>query len=161
MKEYIRRWVILKRVTNKIRSACGPLIRDHEKGLNCGQMEVIWKVFEEFEDLGQVQRRGVRVNTPKIGSRGAVFCLEEISGFYADLWRELLWGNLVWVFFGVLFGVPRGYTEEGGTMVCFWGNFKCWWGFWVGGNCVGCVNWEACRFRSGIRGEVFGYCIRG
>jgi hypothetical protein len=72
-------------VTYKIRSGRSPLIKDDENGLNCGQMEVIWKVFEEFEDLGQVQRRGTHVNTPKIGSRGAVFCLEEISGFYADL----------------------------------------------------------------------------
>jgi hypothetical protein len=58
-------------------------------------MEVIWEVFEEFEDLGEVQRRGVRVNTPEKGSRGAVFCLEEILGFYAVLRRELVWGNLV------------------------------------------------------------------
>jgi hypothetical protein len=72
-------------VTYKIRSGRCPLIRDGEKWLNCGQMEVIWKVFEEFEDLGQVQRRGAHVNTPKIGSRGAEKCLEEISGFYADL----------------------------------------------------------------------------
>jgi hypothetical protein len=58
--------------------------------------------------------------------------LEEISGFYADLWRELLWGNLVWVFFGVLFGVPRGYTEEGGQWCVFGGILSVGGGFELG-----------------------------
>jgi hypothetical protein len=41
MKEYIRIWVTLKRVTYKIRSACGPLIRDHENWLRIGGLDEI------------------------------------------------------------------------------------------------------------------------
>jgi hypothetical protein len=36
MKEYIRIWVKLKRMTSKIRSGRGPLIKDCEKGLRIG-----------------------------------------------------------------------------------------------------------------------------
>jgi hypothetical protein len=58
------------------------------------------------------------VNVPKIGSRGELFCFGGISGFYADLRREFIWGNLKLIVFGVLFGGPRGCIEEGGPTVC-------------------------------------------
>jgi hypothetical protein len=47
------------------------------------------KEFWELEFEGSVQRRGARVNTPKIGSRDGRNCLGGIMGFYADLRREL------------------------------------------------------------------------
>jgi hypothetical protein len=31
-------------------------------------------------------------------------------------------GEFKFGFFGVLVGIPRGVSEEGGTMVCIWGN---------------------------------------
>jgi hypothetical protein len=37
---------------------------------------------------GVVQRRGGRVNTPKLGSRDGVLCFGGIMGFYAELRRE-------------------------------------------------------------------------
>jgi hypothetical protein len=72
--------------------------------------------------LGRVQRRGTHVNTPKIGSRVGVYCFGGILRIYAVLRRDLNWRNLILVFFGVLVGSPRKATEEGGTMVCIWGN---------------------------------------
>jgi hypothetical protein len=65
---------------------------------------------------GNFWRRGVHVNTPKLGSRGAGKCLGEFRGVYADLRREYVWGNLKLDFFDVLGGGPRGATEEGGPM---------------------------------------------
>jgi hypothetical protein len=47
-----------------------------------------------------------------------------ILGFYAVLRRDLIWGNFNLDFFEVLGVSPRGTTEEGGTMVCIWGNFE-------------------------------------
>jgi hypothetical protein len=80
-----------------------------------------------FWNLGErVQRRGADVSTPEIGSRGAVFCFGGISGVYADLRRELDWGNLEFGFFGVFLGVPRRAIEEGGHFSVFlndWGKF--------------------------------------
>jgi hypothetical protein len=43
--------------------------------------------------LGEVQRRGADVNTPKIGSRVGEFCFGGILGIHAVLRRELIWGN--------------------------------------------------------------------
>jgi hypothetical protein len=64
-----------------------------------------------------VQRRGVHVSTPKIGSRGGEKCFGGIQRFYAELRRELCWGDLRLDFFWVLFEVPRGTIEEGGHYV--------------------------------------------
>jgi hypothetical protein len=50
-----------------------------------------------------------------------------ILGNRAELRREFFWGNLNLDFFGVLGGGPRGSTEEGGPMVCNWGNFRLIW----------------------------------
>jgi hypothetical protein len=61
-------------------------------------------------------RRGVHVNTPKLGSRGEGKCLGEFYGVYADLRREFVWGNFKLEFFGVLLVSPRGTTEEGGHL---------------------------------------------
>jgi hypothetical protein len=70
-------------------------------------------------------RRGVHVNTPKIGSRGVEKCLGEFRGFYAELRREIDWGNLKLGFFGVLVEDPRGYIEVGGPIVCICCAFGC------------------------------------
>jgi hypothetical protein len=80
-------------------------------------MAGVWKVLRLRNFWGQVQRRGVHVNTPEIGSRVGVFCSGGIWGFYAVLRREYCWGNLVWGFFGVLVGFPRRGSEEGGRLV--------------------------------------------
>jgi hypothetical protein len=68
------------------------------------------------------------VSTPKIGSRGELFCFGGILGFHADLRRELIWRNLDLVFFGILGWVPRESIEEGGHL-CYsfvlLGELKC------------------------------------
>jgi hypothetical protein len=66
---------------------------------------------------GNFSRRGTDVSTLKIGSRGAVLCFGGIKGFYAVLRREYCWGNLVLLFFEVVGGNPRRFTEEGGQLV--------------------------------------------
>jgi hypothetical protein len=88
-------------------------------GWICGWLDKIRKDLRNWNFWGTVQRRGVHVNTLKRGSRVGVFVFGGISGFYADLRRELRWGNLNLAVFGVLFGVPRESTEEGGQFVCF------------------------------------------
>jgi hypothetical protein len=127
MKKYIKRWVILKRVTDKIRSGRSPLIRDGENGLIIGSTEGTWKVFEKFGIFGAGQRRGAHVSVPKIGSRAALLCFGGILGFYAVLRREYFGGNLNLEFFGGLPGVRRVLIEEGGQFVfppSVWGNFN-------------------------------------
>jgi hypothetical protein len=120
MKKYIRIWVILKRVTRLIRSVRGPLIMGRRE---LAEFVVDWIRFGKIWGIGffggTVQRRGVHVNPLKRGSRVGVFVFGGISGFYADLRRELKWGNLNLAIFGVLFRVPRESTEEGGQFVCF------------------------------------------
>jgi hypothetical protein len=84
-----------------------------------GQLDKDWN-FSEFGIFGgRVQRRGGRVSTPEIGSRGAEICFGGILRFHADLRREFYWGNLVWVFFWVVGGVPRRDVEEGGHLCAF------------------------------------------
>jgi hypothetical protein len=68
-----------------------------------------------------VQRRGVHVNTPKIGSRVGVFCFGGILEFCAELRREFKWGNLNLMVFRFLGGCPRGTIEEGGRLCVFGG----------------------------------------
>jgi hypothetical protein len=67
--------------------------------------------------FGVGQRRGADVSVPKIGSRDGLLCIGGILGIYAVLRREIGWGNLSLMFFGVLLGVPREGTEEGGPLV--------------------------------------------
>jgi hypothetical protein len=90
------------------------------------EMVVIWLGTELNLGIGffrgQVQRRGTHVSTPKIGSRGDVFCFGGILGFHADLRREIKRGNFKWGFFWGLLVVPRGATEEGGQLVFLLGN---------------------------------------
>jgi hypothetical protein len=90
-----------------------------------GQLNKIWKFlrFGIFEI--RVQRRGARVNILKIGSRDGQKCFGGILGFYAELRRELIWGNWDWGFFGVLVVSPRRLVEEGGPMVCLGECFCC------------------------------------
>jgi hypothetical protein len=83
-----------------------------------------WKEFWDFGFLGELQRRGVHVSTPEIGSRGEEKCSGGTWGFHAELRRESCWGNLIWVFFGVVGGKPRGFIEEGGHLVCFMDVFR-------------------------------------
>jgi hypothetical protein len=64
-----------------------------------------------------VQRRGVRVSPPEIGSRDGECCFGGIYWFYAVLRRESEWGNWDLGFFGVLGGDPRGACEEGGPFM--------------------------------------------
>jgi hypothetical protein len=62
-------------------------------GLVFGQLEEGWKDLGDFVVWGNVRRRGVHVNTAEIGSRGEVFCFGGIQRFYAELRRDLIWGN--------------------------------------------------------------------
>jgi hypothetical protein len=39
--------------------------------------------------------------------------------------KRIIWGNLDLDFLGVLLVVPREAVEEGGRLLCFWGNFRC------------------------------------
>jgi hypothetical protein len=72
---------------------------------------------------GKVQRRGVRVNIPEIGSRAGEIVFGGISEIYADLRRESFGRNLKLSFFGVMGVCPRGAVEEGGQLVCILCNF--------------------------------------
>jgi hypothetical protein len=60
---------------------------------------------------GTVQRRGVHVKTPEIGSRDAQKCFWGNLGFYAELRRELFWG--FWVV-GQVLKVLEGVAAWGG-----------------------------------------------
>jgi hypothetical protein len=68
---------------------------------------VVW-VFE-----GNLWRRGVDVNIPEIGSRGARNCFGGIQRFYAELRRELFWGNWNLGFYS---GFRVDAWRRGGTM---------------------------------------------
>jgi hypothetical protein len=87
-----------------------------------------WIEFLEIWVLGRVQRRGVHVNIPEIGSRVGIKCSGGISGFCAELRRECFWRNWNLVIFEVLVESPRREGEEGGHLcvpfVCL-GEFKC------------------------------------
>jgi hypothetical protein len=77
--------------------------------------------------FGVRQRRGAHVSVPKIGSRDGVLCFGGILGVYADLRREIGWGNLDLMFFSVLLVGPREAIEEGGQLVFLFvclGEFK-------------------------------------
>jgi hypothetical protein len=87
---------------------------DCEKWGNCGHLAGVGIGFWGLEFLGEFQRRGVHVSTPKNGSRGAEKCFGGIQRFYAELRREFFWENWDLMFFWVFFGFPRGDTEEGG-----------------------------------------------
>jgi hypothetical protein len=76
-----------------------------------------------------VQRRGVHVNIPEIGSRDGEIVFGGILGICAELRRKFKWGNWKLGFFEDLLWVPRGVTEEGGPFMCqfvyleeFWGS---------------------------------------
>jgi hypothetical protein len=66
-------------------------------------------------------------------------CFGGILRFYAELRRELKWGNFKLELFWVLLVGPRRFTEEGGQLVlllCIWGSVMCQ---LSGFNCVGAV----------------------
>jgi hypothetical protein len=55
-----------KRVTNKIRSASGPLIKDHEKGLRLGGIEPELGTFLGLAFLEEISEKGsTRKHTEK------------------------------------------------------------------------------------------------
>jgi hypothetical protein len=58
-------------------------------GLDLWSIGCNLKRFEDRNFLGEVQRRGVHVNTPETGSRGDVYCIGGILRFYAVLRREI------------------------------------------------------------------------
>jgi hypothetical protein len=107
-------------MTSKIRSGHGPLIKDCEKGLRIGGLAENWNYFKEFGFGGKVRRRGTHVNVPEIGSRVGKLCIWGNSSFYAELRREIGWGNLDWVDFGRVGGWWYVGKEEGGHYVFFW-----------------------------------------
>jgi hypothetical protein len=84
-----------------------------------GQLNGIGKEFWDWDFEEEIQRRGVDVNVPEIGSRVGQKCFGGISGFHAVLRRELFWGNLNLLFFWFMGVGPRGDTEEGGHYVFF------------------------------------------
>jgi hypothetical protein len=60
-----------------------------------------------------VQRRGGGVNTPEIGSRDGINCFGGISGFHAELRREIKWGNFIWWFLGFWAEIHVGTVRRG------------------------------------------------
>jgi hypothetical protein len=72
-----------------------------------------------------VQRRGVHVNIPEIGSRDGGICFGGILWFYAVLRRECFGRNLDLGFFWFLFEYLRDSLEEGGPLKCVLGEFNC------------------------------------
>jgi hypothetical protein len=69
-----------------------------------------------------IQRRGVHVSTPKIGSRDGELCFGGIYEFCAELRREFKGGEFKLVIFGVVLVGPREPEEEGGHL-CY--SFGC------------------------------------
>jgi hypothetical protein len=84
-----------------------------------GQTEGTWKLFGKLVFWGNRQRRGTHVSVPKIGSRDGVLCFGGIQRFYAELRRELGWGNFDLVISEVLPVGPRGFIEEGDHLCAF------------------------------------------
>jgi hypothetical protein len=70
----------------------------------------------------EVQRRGVHVNIPEIGSRDGGICFGGILWFYAVLRRECFGRNLDLGFFWFLFEYLRDSLEEGDHLSVFWVN---------------------------------------
>jgi hypothetical protein len=80
----------------------------------------IWNGFEDLVFWGKIQRRGVDVNVPKIGSRVGGLCFGGILGIYAELRREFGWGNLDLVNLGFLSsGLTWGW-RRGGNLCAIW-----------------------------------------
>jgi hypothetical protein len=75
-----------------------------------------------------VQRRGVHVNIPKIGSRDGEIIFGGILGICAELRRKFEWGNWNLGFFENLLVDPRGVIEEGGPFMCQFGFLGEFWG---------------------------------
>jgi hypothetical protein len=95
-----------------------------------GQTEGTWKLFGKLVFWGNRQRRGTDVSVPKIGSRDGLLCFGGIQRFYAELRRELRWGNFDLVIFEVLPVGPREVIEEGDHLCAF--------GVFEGMFCVAC-----------------------
>jgi hypothetical protein len=85
-----------------------------------GQLDEIWKVFEDLCVWRKLQRRGTHVNVPEIGSRGEEKCFGGISGIYAVLRREFGWGNLDLVNLGFLSGGLTWGWRRGDHLCAIW-----------------------------------------
>jgi hypothetical protein len=84
--------------------------------------------FLGFEVWGKVQRRGVHVNTPKIGSRVGGNCFGGILRFHAELRREFEGGIGNWSVLGFLGGKLTWEGRRGGSLCVF---CVCW-GIYLG-----------------------------
>jgi hypothetical protein len=73
--------------------------------------------FEELVFWRKLSRRGAHVSILKNGSRGDKKCFGGIQRFYADLRREMGWGNWDLLFFEGVGVSSRGAYEEGGQLV--------------------------------------------
>jgi hypothetical protein len=140
MKKYIRIWVILKRVTDKIRSGCGPLINGTAKN---------WGNFGFWSEL----ERNFWLDFWETSSEKG--CSRKTTENRVTRWRKLFWGNLEnprWftkrmfsgeIKFTLFWGCGRESTWVywgGGTELCVWGEFvgdfggvysknnRYWWG---------------------------------
>jgi hypothetical protein len=110
----IRIWVTLKRLTNKIRSGCGPLIRDYENGLGNWAIGWIWIGNWWFEFWGNWSKKGsTRKTTENRVTRWRFLYLGE-SWVLCWITKELGFGILVCLGIG---RVLRGWCEEGGQTV--------------------------------------------
>jgi hypothetical protein len=130
MKKYIKIWVTEKRMTNKIRSAGRPLIKDGEKGLRNGGFGWVLDWFWVFGFWGNRQRRGAHVFPPEIGSRVAHLCTWGNFRICAELRREWIEGigfgwELVRLVEVATWGFGGGGTSSVLPSVC-WGALVGW-----------------------------------
>jgi hypothetical protein len=171
-----------KRVTSKIRSACGPLIKDHEKGLVFGSIGGKLERFEWLDFLEEISEKG---------------CSRKYTKNRVARWRLMFWGNLAilrWftkriylgeLGIGIFGGFLRGSTWAywgGGTLMCFcvrWGIYLVDWSWfckplmcygmtcnpvthviirlkvWVGGGFPKNTSWARGFLRTTVTGEGF------
>jgi hypothetical protein len=74
------------------------------------------------EILGRpVQRRGVHVNVPEIGSRDGGLSFGGILDIYAELRRDFNWRNLKVGFFGFWWGFHVEGLRRGDQQCALWG----------------------------------------
>jgi hypothetical protein len=120
-------WVTVKRMTSKIRSLRGPLIKDYEKSWNWGVLVGNWIEFWELEFLSGTSEKGsTRKHTENWVTRWAKLFLGEL-GFLCWIAKEIGWRVLGLVGIGKV-GVMEVRGRWGGGTLCefpkvFWGNF--------------------------------------
>jgi hypothetical protein len=128
MKEYIGRWVILKRVRNKIRSGRSPLIMGRREWAEIEGIE--WELgrFLGFGVLGWTSEKG---SSRKHTENWVTSC---IKMYWGNLWvlrcfaKGIILGELV---FGIFWDFGRRSTWVvwgGGTISMFLGELNVWMG---------------------------------